>query len=997
MNESCLQCGNTAQVGRFCSVCGAEQQEQEAKADPLIGRVFADRYQVIELINSGGMGRVYRGVQRMLDRGVAIKCIHPHLVAEEEVAARFLDEARVASLLNHPNVVSIYDFGRVSAKDGGYPFLVMELLSGTDSEMLLQGELAKVEDVADIIEQTLAALAEAHEHGIVHRDVKPGNIMLEPRRRGGYHVKVIDFGVAKIRDNRRQTQVGIIVGTPQYMAPEQLRGESVGAEADLYAVSVVLYELLTGRLPFEGPGPAEVAIQQEEAGSLDPRDAAPDREIPEALALACAKGLTIDPKERYPDAASLAKAVIAGVRTLEHDASLFGASGSDTDHHDLVITGAPSTAKPSTREHEAVGDKKTGLLRRAPWAGELLDGSHVVWGRAGVGRSWLLARAVSVLEEGGARICSLEAPPSPLDEVGFSSLRLVIEALAGWSSSQESRKAIDEEPDIRLRDALGTIFGHSTGGTTPASVREGALAALEWAARRAVELADGGKVVLSVDDVDRFDGASLRALSDLLSEEAGVKGLSVLMSSGSALDRRLPRRVARHRLDGWTRARAIERLGGDPAAITRTDDDIEPMYVDQLGAWTREVGGEPPESLAALLEQRLRALTPAAMRTLQAIAVCGRQEIRTLANLLDHPEEVNAALLPLSDAGFIRVSAGAVSMRYDLIAQLTLAAAPTGVIASLHEKAADAVAENPARAELQAYHAIRARPGFEAFLLVEEGARLRLLRDDVDGAVDALRDGIDAARTLMMRDEDEIAKSGWLVFGRKLGAVLREANRLDEANRVLSETLNLTAPASSARAHILEQMVTVAREQNRAVEADILAGYALSLAEEAGETELLERLQSGATAPISRQPSARPARRNRDRSETRTRPSILLVEDDREVARALERWLRRQGYAGEAVYSVAEARRVKGKFACGIFDVGLPDGDGIELAEELLMRGQVGHAVFFTSSEEGSVVKRTQNVGSLVRKSKGIVALEEVVGAALRKTKSDRPSARIPR
>ena len=226
MARVCAHCGNQVDVERFCPTCGAEQLVASPEGDPLIGRMVAERYQVLELINAGGMGKIYRGVQRVLERPVAIKCILPSLVDDEGAVMRFLEEARVASRLNHPNIVSVYDFGRTGAADGGYSFLVMEYLGGPDLADILQSEpLLPLDQIVDITEQTLGALAEAHEHGIAHRDIKPGNLMLEPRRRGGYHVKLIDFGIARLRDRRRLTQIGVIIGTPQYMPPEKLRGE----------------------------------------------------------------------------------------------------------------------------------------------------------------------------------------------------------------------------------------------------------------------------------------------------------------------------------------------------------------------------------------------------------------------------------------------------------------------------------------------------------------------------------------------------------------------------------------------------------------------------------------------------------------------------------------------------------------------------------------------------------------------------------------------------
>src|SRR5690606_16467458 len=172
----------------------------------------------------------------------AVKIIHPHLLSDDNSAIRFLTEARAASQLNHPNSISVFDFGRT---DDGQPYLVMELLRGKDLGIVFheEGQLP-LPRIVDILRQVLAALGEAHELGIVHRDLKPENIVLQPQRRGGDLVKVLDFGLAKLRADvpgPSVTSPGIVCGTPDYMAPEQGRGDNIDGRSDLYAVGVILF------------------------------------------------------------------------------------------------------------------------------------------------------------------------------------------------------------------------------------------------------------------------------------------------------------------------------------------------------------------------------------------------------------------------------------------------------------------------------------------------------------------------------------------------------------------------------------------------------------------------------------------------------------------------------------------------------------------------------------------------------------------------------------
>ena len=246
-----------------------------------------------------------------------MKIIHPHLVGEENAAARFITEARAASRLNHPNSVGIIDFGKTP---DGQLYLVMEFLRGRDLARVTHEDGAlPFRRIVDVLRQTLAALAEAHSESIIHRDLKPENIILEPVRSGGDFVKVVDFGLAKMRAETQQpgiTSPGIVCGTPEYMSPEQARGDPLDARSDLYAVGVILYQLLTGRLPFEAESPTQVVLAHLTQLPQDPREVAPDRQIPQALVDVTLKALEKNPVDRFQDAdgfaAELSRALDAG-------------------------------------------------------------------------------------------------------------------------------------------------------------------------------------------------------------------------------------------------------------------------------------------------------------------------------------------------------------------------------------------------------------------------------------------------------------------------------------------------------------------------------------------------------------------------------------------------------------------------------------------------------------------------------------------------------------
>jgi serine/threonine-protein kinase len=286
--------------------------------DPLIGRTLSGGYLIMELVGIGGMGRVYRAEQTNLSRTVAVKIIHPHLVGEENAAARFITEARAASRLNHPNSVAVIDFGKTT---DGQLYLVMEFLRGRDLARVQyeEGPLA-FRRIVSVLRQVLAALSEAHHLEIIHRDLKPENIILEPLRTGGDFVKVVDFGLAKVRSETVGpgiTSPGIVCGTPEYMSPEQGRGDALDPRSDLYGVGVIFYQLLTGKLPFEAESPTQVVLMHITKAPTDPRLMAPERHIPNELAEVCLLALAKEPQHRFSDAEEFSEALADALQLVE--------------------------------------------------------------------------------------------------------------------------------------------------------------------------------------------------------------------------------------------------------------------------------------------------------------------------------------------------------------------------------------------------------------------------------------------------------------------------------------------------------------------------------------------------------------------------------------------------------------------------------------------------------------------------------------------------------
>lgn len=275
--------------------------------DSTIGRLLGGRYRVIRRLGEGGMGSVYEAEHVQLGRRVAIKLLHEHHTTSLDLRARFEREARMLSQLRHPNVVTITDFGI----DDGKPFLVMDMLSGRDLASMMKAGRVAPERAIGIVRQILRGVAHAHARGLVHRDLKPHNIMIEVLEDGSDHVTVLDFGLARdiSGTGTTLTRSGIVVGTPAYMAPEQAGGGAADARADVYALGNVLFELLAGRRPF----PFSEAHELLRAHLLTPppslKDTCHDLDVPPELDALVARALSKEARDRYPDAAAMLVAI----------------------------------------------------------------------------------------------------------------------------------------------------------------------------------------------------------------------------------------------------------------------------------------------------------------------------------------------------------------------------------------------------------------------------------------------------------------------------------------------------------------------------------------------------------------------------------------------------------------------------------------------------------------------------------------------------------------
>jgi serine/threonine protein kinase len=272
--------------------------------------LFADRYRLERRLGVGGMATVQLALDTRLERRVAVKLLAEHLAQDSSFVSRFRREALAAARLVHPNIVQVFDFGADEAS--GRPFIVMEWVDGPSCAEILR-ELGRLDpdDAVSILTQACRGLDYAHRNGVVHRDVKPGNLL---RGRDGGQVKLADFGIAKATEHSDMTKVGSVLGTAAYLSPEQARGESAGPASDLYALGVVSYQVLAGRLPYEAASLTDLARQQDTTAppllhEIDPA-------IPRELSLVVARALEREPGNRFQDAASMERALAGALRGI---------------------------------------------------------------------------------------------------------------------------------------------------------------------------------------------------------------------------------------------------------------------------------------------------------------------------------------------------------------------------------------------------------------------------------------------------------------------------------------------------------------------------------------------------------------------------------------------------------------------------------------------------------------------------------------------------------
>ena len=412
--------------------------------EEMIGRLINGRYRLIAPLGEGGMATLWRAIDEQLDREVAVKLLRPQYSSDAGFARRFKQEARSAGSLSHPNIVTVYDYGQ-DGEDAATQYIAMQLVDGQDLSAVLRerGRLS-VDDAVRVALGVASALEAAHRRGIVHRDVKPGNILITDDG----DVKVTDFGIARAVSETSMTVTGTTLGSVHYFSPEQARGDEVTGASDVYALGIVLYELLTGRRPFEGDSAAGVALKRLTEEPPPPNEFRPD--LPPALTAIVMRALGRDVEDRYPDAGAMAEAL----RGFQRDpgAAAPAAAAGAVAPAPIPAAGSPTVYVPPPVQRPADRAPVMAPRSREPYRAERYrddrDGGAPWW-------TWLLGLLGVILLATigfiGAQLLDFGAgttEPTPTPQAGFELPDWANDPIAAVRLDAEQRGLrLDERPE----------------------------------------------------------------------------------------------------------------------------------------------------------------------------------------------------------------------------------------------------------------------------------------------------------------------------------------------------------------------------------------------------------------------------------------------------------------------------------------------------------------------------------------------------------------------
>jgi serine/threonine-protein kinase len=796
--------------------------EELARAQRLVGRILDDKFRLRACIGIGGSGAVYKADQIALGRTVAVKILSEELTADPRLVKRFHDEALAASRLNHPNTVSVIDYGQTP---DGLLYIVMEYLRGPTLTHLLSREhplpLARI---LAIVSQVLSGIEEAHLAGVVHADLKCDNIVVDQRRSGQDQVKVVDFGIARLVNAPRDGEDRNICGTPEYMAPEIISGAPPSFASDLYAVGIVLYELISGQTPFVGGTAVDILTRQ--LKQEPPPLALGSREAGPALPALVARSLAKKPADRFGDAAQMRDAVeelvgigLATTRipTITDEVVCGGCGGrSSTSFRFCPECGqARQPVAPPIEVPLALGalaEVAPPVVFPLPMVGrdaaldqvcDFLMGKSVapallVVGDPGSGRTKLLQEAYErVAEAAGVTVYQADADPSGLAGTLYPMRALVATILQlPPVCSRDDLDAAAAARGMSPRDVpgLAELFGHpSELSELEAPIRRREIVA---SASRALAVeAEHGPTAVTFEDADRYDPPSLELVRRMVERRGGNARVVVVLEEEHA--RTWPTdciRVRLEPLDADDLAFIVGQMArsgqpGLPSVLQLTEiTGGVPAHVEHLLRYLVEGGAveHAPAALADLVAARLTTLPRDTLVALQSVAVFGTEAAPdSVARISALADGTTAALQVAAQQGLIQTTDDVLRFSGALVRDVVYDCTPAHVRRLLHVAAIDELVAQGAPAGVLGWHHEAANQRAEAVTHLVPAGDLAARQLDEAGASNLYQRALVAARHALTAGD--LAPATLVTISIKLAEALRMTGELALARGVLHE------------------------------------------------------------------------------------------------------------------------------------------------------------------------------------------------------------------
>ena len=838
---SCPKCGAPClDTHRYCPACGADLSNTKAKSqkESLIGTTIARKFVLRELIGSGGMGKVFRADQKGVGRTVAVKIMHRHLLGDETAAARFTNEARASSSLNHPHSIAVLDFGQTEV---GMLYIVMEYLRGCSLDELLRTAFPiPFGRVAKLLCQALDAVEAAHRQAIIHRDLKPENIFLLDHHGQRDFVKVLDFGIAKMLDHedRSVTTPGLVPGTPEYMSPEQARGEKLDPRSDVYSMGVILYELLTGVVPFRGSSAVATMMSHVQDPVPPPSQRRPELQVPASLESIVLWALAKSPNDRISSAAQFrdvlaAWANVAGVWTARESrpeaASLFDILSADqvseianeVQAEEPEIEDVPEVAlAPSVSAGNGLVDRQADLARLHAFVDDRGPRSLVLRSSPGLGKTRLLDDLVAYARDKGYDVlrCAPELGWVPellalAHAVALHCLGAASDDPAGILQSIGTLGLDAEEvPGIEELFHLPT---HLSELDPESRRRERASAFRQLVYKRAEQR----KLLLVFEQFDRWDAPSRELARSIV--DVPRQQLAVLVSQDARDADDWGPKVQRYQLEPLTpeqSAQMAQQMFDDavPADIVQRIADLsrgQPLFIQQLAyAAAHEGITDPPDRLGDLIAARAQRLPQEERSLLQWMAVSNAEvSANTLSRLcgraVSHEQLAALAARGLLRAG--RIRGGGPSRRpygfaHHMVGMVVYSSIPAEVRREMHQAVAEHLRQTDAPVTTVAYHAYEADDGPRAVEELDRAGVWSTRCLDPHGAIRYYTNALDLVRREWGRGRVAAVELDQMAvdLALRLAEVLRQTDDPLTTEGVLGEALSVAAGHDSERARL---------------------------------------------------------------------------------------------------------------------------------------------------------------------------------------------------